>query len=98
MYENLAGRYVSSAFTQAGTSVPGLGMSIASWHAAGFIAKHMWADGFFHDPAKWYNIAFGNIGVFSGFGLLIPMGLQIGLQESDYYPAVVFPFLLKLDK
>lgn len=94
----LTGRYLSSALTQAGTSFPGFGMSLASWHAGAFIAENMYVNGFFHDPYKWYNAALGVGGLLSGHGLTVPMGLQIWMQENDYYPAVVFPFLLNFDK
>jgi len=59
----------------------------------------MFTDGFFHPNEKWYNIGFGPVAAFGLWGgLRFPLELQDWLQDSDYYPAVVFPFLLNFKK
>lgn len=88
MYSGLAGRYLSSAITQGGTSVPGLSWSIATWHAT--IAAGIFSYG-----------GNGGSGTSRGARLATWFGTQSGLGIpfwsfalgiDNYSSAVITPF------
>ena len=91
---NVTGRYLSGAITQAATSIPGLGLSVASWHAAGYVAYQSFANGMFPElfgnNLNWYSPFVGIGGTLSMFGYGIPYFTRKYMKEN--YPAVIYPY------
>ena len=88
MFTGLGGRYISSAITQAGTSVPGLGWSVGTWHAT--VAAGLFAYGGGGRPGSGRGARVATwFGTQSGLG--IPFW-SYALGRRNYSNAIITPF------
>ena len=86
--EGLAGRYVSQVLCQVGTSVPGLGLSVATWH----LSYAWYFDAFSYlSSSVWYEVAYlAGTNVTNEFGILMPTIIDYYF-EHVYTNSIISP-------
>jgi hypothetical protein len=86
--------YVSGLLTQSATTVPGFGVSLASWHATAYIYYQTFANGIFPEifgnTFQWYSPFVGIGGVLSGSGFAVPFYTREYMKKN--YTAIIYPY------